>query len=56
MTTSNNAQVLGVGIAGGSGLTLLGVPVETSVAIGIGVLFILLCAYLVYKFRNRKFR
>ena len=56
MYTSNGGAVLGAAGIGGTGLALLGFPVETSVIMGIVILAVLLGCYLFYKFRNRHLR
>lgn len=56
MTAMNNANILGAATSGGTALALLGAPVDTTVAIGIYILFVLLAFYLIYKIRNRKLR
>jgi len=56
MSATDNAQVLGASVLGVSALPLLGVSVETSVILGLLILFVLLGFYLLYKFRNRNLR
>jgi len=56
MYNTNAGQVLGASALGSASLSLLGVPVETSVMLGLGVLGLLLVCYLIYKFRNRNLR
>jgi hypothetical protein len=56
MSNTTGGQALGATAAGSSALAVLGVPVETSVMIGLYILFLLLGFYLIYKIRNRNLR